>query len=193
MTGKQHIAVGIVSSILGAWGLQAVGVPIMPEASLVVGVLVAAAGALAPDIDHPKSLISRRLPGKFLRRGLPLLAVAVVLGLLPLIIGEIPGIAGVLGSAANRLGVTIAVTLLAVGLGLKAVSLVVTALSRHRGATHSLLFTVAVIIGALWLCSGLGVSAWYGCFFGWGWLSHLVADALTEMGLPELFWPFAHS
>lgn len=61
----------------------------------------------------------------------------------------------------------------------------------HRGITHSLVALVAVIaLGQApmlpWAWANLG---W---LIGWGYASHLVADALTKQGIP-LFWPLPAS
>jgi inner membrane protein len=65
------------------------------------------------------------------------------------------------------------------------VSAIVTALGGHRGAlTHSLLSWLVVSAGALLYFHGNMLSV----AFSLGYLSHLVADALTIEGVP-LLWP----
>lgn len=57
----------------------------------------------------------------------------------------------------------------------------------HRGATHSLLVLVAIVAVGEW-----PVYPWagynIGWLIGWGFILHLLADALTKAGIP-LFWP----
>jgi len=54
---------------------------------------------------------------------------------------------------------------------------------RHRGFLHSL-------IGALFFSTLIGlVNLWVGFGFFVGYISHLVLDCFTRMGL-RLFWPF---
>jgi membrane-bound metal-dependent hydrolase YbcI (DUF457 family) len=61
----------------------------------------------------------------------------------------------------------------------------------HRGVTHSLLVTVVVTYAGVKYYDYAGLPILFGLCFGWGWLSHLVLDAFTEMGLPDLAWPFS--
>ena len=60
----------------------------------------------------------------------------------------------------------------------------------HRGATHSLVFTAGATLIAVVCCLIFHLPWAYGLIFGWGWLSHLLADAITPEGLPCLLWPF---
>jgi len=54
---------------------------------------------------------------------------------------------------------------------------------------HSLIFAVGVT-GVACLAFGLSGASWtFGLLFGWGWLWHILADGLTDHGVP-LFWPF---
>lgn len=55
----------------------------------------------------------------------------------------------------------------------------------HRGPTHSV--TLAVLAG---LAVGLSVAPWLGGLVAAGWLSHLLADAISPMGEPFL-WPMS--
>ncbi|MBI4980031.1 metal-dependent hydrolase [Candidatus Woesearchaeota archaeon] len=56
--------------------------------------------------------------------------------------------------------------------------------SKHRGMFHSLLFAVllSAILGYVW-------SWYYGIALFIGYLSHLIGDALTPMGI-QVFYPF---
>ncbi len=59
----------------------------------------------------------------------------------------------------------------------------------HRGPLHSLLFTLCMALAVCAAFSLLGASWYWGLVFGWGWLWHILADGLTDQGVP-LFWPF---
>jgi hypothetical protein len=78
---------------------------------------------------------------------------------------------------------------LVLGLVLLALGRVVSAMVEHRGATHSLgVCAVLTLVG----CVGSAVAGqpWtLGLWFGWGYLSHLLADLITPLGCPALFWP----
>lgn len=54
MTGKTHLLIGVAAS-LAFMNYR----PIPPETGLLIGILV---GSLAPDIDHPSSLITNWIP-----------------------------------------------------------------------------------------------------------------------------------
>jgi hypothetical protein len=49
---------------------------------------------------------------------------------------------------------------------------------------------LAATLIAAGVCIYLNVGWWYAPLFGWGWLTHLLADAATGMGIPSLWWPF---
>lgn len=59
----------------------------------------------------------------------------------------------------------------------------------HRGPTHSLLALAALLALGQWPAAPW---AWLnlGWLVGWGYATHLAADALTKSGVP-LFWPLA--
>jgi inner membrane protein len=59
----------------------------------------------------------------------------------------------------------------------------------HRGPTHSLLALAVVILFGQWPWAPWE-RANIGWLIGWGYASHLAADALTKSGVP-LFWPLA--
>lgn len=117
-----HVTIG-----LGTWTVVAyhAGVTLTPEA---LG--MAMLGSLAPDIDHPRSWLGRRL---------------------------------------------------------LFISAPLSALIGHRGLTHSLLaMSAAAIVLALW--PQLGGSFLVSAFLV-GYLTHLVADLVTNSGIP-LLWPW---
>jgi inner membrane protein len=60
-------------------------------------------------------------------------------------------------------------------------------LLKHRGPLHSPLAALAVGVLAALLGARLGVSG-LGQLVGYGWAAHVLADALTDRGVP-LLWP----
>jgi hypothetical protein len=163
------------------------GVPV-DAVAIGFGALAGGLGALMPDIDHPQSTASRSLPRKFLAQGVemvvPLVAILLLFG------GLGSSSAGASMFAAFAPALKFAGALLAAGIALLVLSAGVRMFTQHRGATHSLAFAGGATILACVACLVFSVPAWYGLLFGWGWLTHLAADATTNMGLPSLYWPF---
>lgn len=178
-----------MSAGLVLWGAQATGTAMSTEAIL-VGAVAAGVGSLAPDIDHPQSLIGRRIPATLVATGVMLLLIPVALqatsgGLFAAVWTELL----TMSSSIVKWGILAVV----VGAALLTLSGKTTAGTRHRGPVHSLavgvVATVAVfIIGALLRCG-----PWIAPLFAVGWLSHLAADATTPNGLPYLLWPLGNS
>jgi len=186
LNGRDHLAIGAGSTAAVLWGLSAAGLPMEP-ATIGIGALVAGLGALMPDIDHPRSTASSTLPRKLLSEALGIAVPLVALMAFFAFIGGKAAGATMLAAFAPLIKFAIGMAVFGgVFLGLSAL---VRARTGHRGATHSLVFaagaTVVVCIG----CALFEVPAWYGLLFGWGWLTHLAADATTHMGLPSLLWP----
>jgi membrane-bound metal-dependent hydrolase YbcI (DUF457 family) len=59
----------------------------------------------------------------------------------------------------------------------------------HRGPLHSLVFALGVTAIACFAFWWYWLPWTWGLAFGWGWLSHILADGLTKEGVP-FFWPF---
>lgn len=188
MNAGAHIALGAATGWLVLWGLHSAGVPLEPDV-LLAGAIVAAAGALVPDIDHPRSTVSRRVPRRLTRVGLRVVAPLAVVVVVSLALGHDDLANELLASGAPLLRV--AALLVVPATILVAVSLLVSRAFGHRGATHSLVFAAGAGLGVAALGARFGVTWWYGVLFGLGWLSHLAADATSRKGLPSLLWPLA--
>ena len=188
MKGRDHVFIGAASAGLGLWALGGAGVRVAPIA-LIAGAVAAGAGALAPDIDHPRSTISRGIPRDLLGEGLRLIALAAVLtGLLWYFAGRAVGMQALaLAEPLVRWGWMLVVPAIV----LVVVSWLASAVFGHRGATHSLAFAAGGAVAATVACLVMGLTPWWGLLFGWGWLTHLAGDALTDRGVPSLLWPFA--
>lgn len=188
MRGPAHFAFGATTGAMFVIGTQSAQEP-AAYATIVAGALVSGVGALAPDIDHPTSTVSRRVPRALVAQAIRLLLpVAALIGL-SAYLGDRARLSTLAGALLPlvRLGAAIAVMAAA----LVALSLIVRTAFGHRGATHSLVFAGVAAATALLVCSWLGVSEIYGLAFGWGWVTHLIADAGTRSGLPALLWPFS--
>jgi len=164
MLGRTHLLVGLATlggAEHGTRWLQ----PRLIEAGLT-------GGWLSPELGSqlPASLIQPHLV-QGLPTGLALCATAVMLGALAPDIdaerSEIKGTLGLLGSVSGLL-----LTLFGVC---------------HRGLTHYGLTGLAVLLVGSLLGGRLGYAD-VGLAFGLGYLSHLLADALTLSGVP-LLWP----
>ena len=151
MTGKTHIAVGIAAAL--ALGITS------PAALAAAGV-----GALAPDIDHPGSKISRRLtPGRLPR--------------------------STIGRFLAGLGLVVAGGLVWMPLLVPGFILIILAGIPHRGFIHSPALAMALAAAAFHLA---GMDGGLVVAFTVGYLSHLLADSLTDHGIPML-WPVSNN
>lgn len=143
----------------------------------------AAAGSLAPDLDHPFSKASFGIPTALLSYGGVFLLVAEFQrrSASPQLFDL-----ALLGEGyfvAARLAV-------AVGLILLISSLLFGLLFSHRGPVHSLAFGIGVTGAFTVGLAILGAPLWLWAPFAWGWIAHLLADATTPHGIPCLLWPF---
>lgn len=142
----------------------------------------AAAGSLAPDLDHPFSKASFGIPTALLGYGLGFLLVA---GIQQRSTSPQFFDLSMLGEgyfAAARLAV-------AVGLILLVSSFVFGLLFKHRGPVHSLVFGVGITAAFTIGLAMVGAPLWLCAPFALGWVAHLLADATTPHGVPYMLWP----
>ena len=166
------------------------GLP-LETGSILAGAAIAGLGSLAPDIDHPRSTVSRGIPAELFEWGLPLFLLVALLVGVPVSRGDFRGASQTFQSLSSKPLIQWVLTAIILAIGLKAVSFLMSRLFGHRGAMHSVMFAVVATLIAVGVCSYLNAARWYGLVFGWGWLLHLLTDAPSEMGLPYLWWPFA--
>lgn len=196
--GSSHLAIGLITGVAVA-GLVP-GIPFSP-----FGVALAGFSALAPDLDHPDSRLSKRLgfAQNYVRWAFALGAAAIAgytYLTLPVGISQHMGytvalafglVGGAMqGGSARRLallftGASTAVAGLYAGflwLGWLGAFVALAPFTRHRSWTHT--------IWALGLWTYIGYLAnqqlgWHGVaqFAGAGYFSHLVADSLTRQGV----------
>lgn len=190
MKGGAHLTIGAGSTAVALFGLKALGVPLDPM-TMLLGAMAGGLGALAPDLDHPDSKASNSLPDK-------LFGLAISLGVPLVFIG---GFFAILG---QRLGgvdlvtpfvpiLEAAVIIMGFAIALVIASKLIRRYTSHRGATHSFFTAGIATMFAVLVCIVFSWPAWYGLLFGWGWLTHLWADATTKVGLPYLWWwPFGN-
>jgi len=182
LRGREHLLLGAGSVLVVGVGVQFTGVQV-PTGMLIGTYAAAAAGSLAPDLDHPGSLASLSIPSTLLVYGGGFLLSPMLTRLSPkLAVLDLSGLPPVYRSAA-WLSVILAVLLF--GLSIAARSLF-----PHRGPVHSLAFGAAATLSVVTATLILSGSLWIPLAFAWGWATHLAADATTKMGLPHLLWPF---
>jgi membrane-bound metal-dependent hydrolase YbcI (DUF457 family) len=191
MNYLHHTLIGVGTAALGVLAAEALGAPHLPPVTVGLGALAAAAGSIATDLDHPKSFISNTIPTRLLRVTLAILAIPLLAalgsylttrdlgGTLTQVSALIWGIHFLRWTAAVLFG----------SLALMVLSLLLYKNLHHRGPLHSLLFTAGVSAAACVACALYGASWAWGLVFGWGWLWHILADGLTEQGVP-FYWPF---
>jgi membrane-bound metal-dependent hydrolase YbcI (DUF457 family) len=186
-----HALIGVGTAGLGIAAAEALGLPALPLVTLGIGKLVVGTGSIATDLDHPKSFISNSIPSGVIRLALAILVIPLLAGLAAVLTTQdIPGTwAGFTGLIFGVNFLRWALIALGVAFGLMLLSWLLYKSLHHRGPLHSLYFTlgvttvVCVIFWAFWLPWAWGLA------FGWGWLWHILADGLTEQGVP-FFWPF---
>lgn len=191
MNYLHHALIGVGTASLGVLAAEALGAPHIQPIALAGGVLLAAAGSIATDLDHPKSFISNTIPSRIIRVALAVLSIPLLAALGSLLSTQ--DVAGTWSDFTTLVwGVNFlrwAVIALGASLGLMLLSYLLYKNLHHRGPLHSLTLTAAVTLLAC-LAAGLSGASWtWGLLFGWGWLWHILADGLTDQGVP-FFWPF---
>jgi membrane-bound metal-dependent hydrolase YbcI (DUF457 family) len=188
MNYTQHILIGVGTAGLAVLAGRAIGLPRPDTMTLLIGTGVIAAGAIAVDIDHPRSFISSGLPLDILDRLLPLVVLVAVLAAALLAGRDAKGLMSLLQTSWVKLTLTIVGWALALMLA----SWLIAGTLRHRGPLHSLAFSVGMTVVAVGVLLFFvpGSSWWWGLGFGWGWLSHVLADGLTQYGV-LLWWPLS--
>lgn len=193
MNYEEHLIVGIGSLSAFLLAADAIGLaPIPATIPLAAGLGVTALGSIAPDIDHPRSMISSTLPKhlfKFGSRLLLLISMPVLITLASRRRYNLMDPGQLLQQDIFRL--LLIITLGAAGLF--TLSRLVNAFLKHRGPIHSPIFSAGIILVVTFLIAVFIPGWWWmGLTFGWGWLSHLAADSLTPAGIP-LLWPLSNT
>lgn len=158
--------IGPVSPSIGPFG-----VPLLANIHsfplLLIALVLVGFGALLPDVDHPEGrLVNSKLFGIEFFQLFPWL---------------------LRGIAFAYKVITFPITVIFKVAGIRLRGRGFRANFGHRGVTHSLL-----ALGLLIALGELPFFPWHwlhlGLLIGWGYASHLVADALTKQGVPFL-WP----
>jgi membrane-bound metal-dependent hydrolase YbcI (DUF457 family) len=186
-----HALIGVGTFSLGVLASEALGASQVSPAAIGIGMLITATGAIATDLDHPRSFISHSIPSRVIRIALailtiPILAVTATLLTNPDVQGTWDQFTGML------LGITIlrwSLIAVASSMGLMGLSWLLYKSLHHRGPLHSLAFAVGVTLTSCVLFATFQQPWGWGLVFGWGWLWHILADGLTTEGVP-FFWPF---
>lgn len=191
MTGKTHVAIGFAVAVASGRLMQPISFEDYPNLLLQEGlssrVLIRLAamaiavwlGSLAPDLDQPGSTLSRDIGGPLGRTK----ATAFVGGLsliylanhLPAILSPMP--------------------YLREGFSIVGGILLLMAILKHRGLTHSLLGMGFACVAVHWgllvlLADGVSFASSLFLPFLIGYGAHLVADSLTNSGIAPFYLPF---
>ena len=191
MTGKTHVAIGFAVAVVGGSLMQSSTLEIYPNLLLHEGLsssglvpLLAMAvavwlGSMAPDLDQPGSTLSRDIGGPLGRTK----ATAFLGGLSLLYL-------------ATRLPATLSLMpYLQWGFLTVGWILIMMAILKHRGLTHSLLGMGLVCIAVYWgllvlLEDGVSFASSLLLPFLIGYGAHLVADSFTKSGIAPFYLPF---
>jgi len=186
-----HALIGVGTGALGVLAAEALGAAHVPVLSLGLGALAVAAGSVATDLDHPASFISNTIPSRVVRVSLAVLAIPLLAAAGSYLTSrDLPGTLNEFSSLVWGIGfLRWAAAALFAALMLILLSLLIHKRLHHRGALHSLLFTAGLTVAACAALALLGQPWAWGLCFGWGWLWHILADGLTDQGVP-FFWPF---
>jgi membrane-bound metal-dependent hydrolase YbcI (DUF457 family) len=186
-----HAIIGIGTAGLGIVVAETLGLASPPLLNLAIGALVVGSGSIATDLDHPRSFISNSIPSRVIRLALVILLVPFLAALAALLTTH-----DMEGTWAQFAGLVFGVNFLRwaliafVGaLGLMLLSWLLYKSLHHRGPLHSILFTLGMTTFACLVLRAFGIYWAWGLALGWGWLWHILADGLTEQGVP-FFWPF---
>jgi membrane-bound metal-dependent hydrolase YbcI (DUF457 family) len=190
MNYLHHALIGVGTASLIMAASEVMGAAPISATHLGVGALVVVSGAIATDLDHPRSFISHSIPWRALRIALAILTIPTVAAITTLLTmpdilqtwNQFTGL--IMGIAILRWSM-VAVVL---SLGLMGFSWVLYKSLHHRGPLHSLLITLVVTIAACIAFAAFNQAWTWGLAFGWGWLMHILADGLTKEGVP-FFWP----
>lgn len=191
MTGKTHVAIGFAAAVAGGRLMQPTSLgnysnlllqERLPSSVLIQLLSMAIAvwlGSMAPDLDQPGSTLSRYIGGPLGRTkasalvgGLSLIYLATRL---PAILGPMP--------------------YLQVGFFIVGCILLMMAILKHRGLTHSLLGMGLVCVAVHWgllvlLADGVSFASSLFLPFLIGYGAHLIADSFTNSGIAPFYLPF---
>lgn len=186
-----HALIGVGTASLGVVTAEALGMPAPPLVTLGIGALLISTGSIATDLDHPKSFISNSIPSHVIRIALAVLVIPLLAGLTAMLTAPDPrGTWTQLAGLVFRVNfLRWALIALLVAFGLILLSWVLYRSLHHRGPLHSIIFSVGITVILCLVFWWFWIPWAWGLAFGWGWLWHILADGLTEGGVP-FFWPF---
>jgi membrane-bound metal-dependent hydrolase YbcI (DUF457 family) len=185
----EHAVIGVGTASAGVMAARFLGLPEVAPTMMIAGTAIIALGSIAVDIDHPKSFISFSIPRTVIPLALKIFPIILALCVYLFTQNLQESIDTVNRWVVGFPILQVVFFVLVLTIGLLVASWIITGTLEHRGPLHSLLFTFAITIAAAILSVYLGYAWWWGLFFGWGWLMHILADATTASGVP-IRWPF---
>lgn len=185
MRGRDHIGMGAGTTAVAIIAAQAMGVAVSP-AEFGLAMVTAAAGSLAPDIDHPFSLAGLTIPATLVSYPTVFLAWGWIAH-------RVPFLAPLDTSALPAVWSSTAWVFLALGVLLFCLSWAAGLVFRHRGPVHSIAFGLGSTVMVVVVLAFLRAPIWVAGPFAWGWLAHLIADSRTAHGLDYVWWPMGHA
>ncbi len=176
MTGKTHFAVGIATGT--AMVIYSVGINAPIYA---LGMITAPMGAMIPDIDHDMSKLGRNRK-KIIRYLKLTIQTLLVIAVLVSIVGLITG---TFRFALRYLITAVPVCIMVLVASSSRFKEKFPFLTKHRGIMHTLVAPICMMLGSMNIELDFIKALIVGCALGY--ISHLIADALTVTGTPLAF------
>lgn len=188
--GREHLALAVATSG-GILYLLNHGQPDF-TGSAVAAVALAGAGSLMPDVDHPQSWVSSRIPATFVAAGGMVLLSYWLMKMAVAKAGAQGPFSAVYESLLemSRPILAWAWLSLVVGFLMFGIARVIAGTFEHRGPTHSFSAALLVTASASVALAIAGEPLISGLWLGWGYLTHLLSDLPGRTGCPALLWPW---
>ena len=187
MNAREHVIIGSISATAAILAARSLNLTIIGDQEMIIGITIAGLSSLIPDIDEPNSTISRA-SFWMMALGLLLIFAQPIAGLTQNIApGTMNWLLLIQGSSATSIQMIIGYLLL----GFAFIAVLNGRLLNHRGLTHTLLcwFILSGAMFATYNAIESPRALLFTACFSLGYLLHLVADATTEEGLPDLLFP----
>ncbi|URZ04099.1 metal-dependent hydrolase [Clostridium felsineum] len=176
MTGKTHISIGLATSA------TALSISNPTVKNVVAGLIIGTLGSLMPDIDTSKSTISYKVRKILLYIMIAVLTTYVLIANFSTQIETINSFFQMIGLNKIVSYVPDNLRFSNIGLVIILACMIFAKVTKHRSFAHSILGLVLFTIGFKLLLGNIAL------YFAVGFISHMVADTLTNSGI-EVFYP----